>query len=102
MAIYGGYFGAGIGILMLAALSLFGLTDMHRMNGIKNTLAVFINGIAAVYFSLSGRVLWTDALVMAVGASAGGYGGAGLARALGSIRAVVTIGIAMTVSLLWR
>src|SRR5262249_20253553 len=55
VSIYGGYFGAGIGILMLAALSLFGLTDMHRMNGIKNTLAVFINGTAAVYFSLSGR-----------------------------------------------
>jgi uncharacterized membrane protein YfcA len=105
VAVYGGYFGAGIGILMLAALSLFGLTDMHRMNGVKNTLAVFINGTAAVYFSLSGRVLWSDALVMAIGASAGGYGGAGLARALGQAfvrRAVVVIGIAMTVSLLLR
>jgi uncharacterized protein len=105
VAIYGGYFGAGIGILMLAALSLCGLTDIHRMNGIKNTLAVIINGTAAVYFSLSGRVLWADALVMALGASAGGYGGAGLARALGQAvvrRAVVAIGVAMTVSLLWR
>jgi uncharacterized protein len=105
VAVYGGYFGAGIGILMLAALSLFGLTDMHRMNGIKNTLAVIINGTAAIYFSLSGRVLWSDALLMAVGASVGGYGGAGLARALGQAfvrRAVVAIGIAMAVSLLWR
>ena len=105
VAVYGGYFGAGIGILMLAALSLLGLRDIHRMNGIKNTLAVFLNGIAAIYFSFSGRVVWSDALVMAIGASAGGYGGAGLARALGQAfvrRAVVVIGIAMGLSLLWR
>ena len=105
VAVYGGYFGAGIGILMLAALTVAGLHDIHEMNALKNTLAVFINGIAAVYFSLSGRVVWLDAVVMAVGASAGGYGGAGLARRLGQSfvrRAVVGIGLAMTVSLLWR
>jgi len=103
VAIYGGYFGAGMGILMLAALSYFGVGDIHRMNGIKNTLAVFINGIAAVYFAFSGRVVWSDALVMAIGASVGGYGGAGLARALGPTfvrRAVVVIGFAMAASLL--
>jgi uncharacterized membrane protein YfcA len=105
IAIYGGYFGAGLGILMLAGLSYFGLGDIHRMNGVKNTLAVFINGIAAVYFACSGRVVWSDALVMAAGASAGGYGGAGLARRLGPTfvrRAVVAIGFAMAASLLWR
>jgi uncharacterized membrane protein YfcA len=103
--VYGGYFGAGIGILMLAALSLLGLTDIHEMNGVKNTLALLINGVAAVYFSFSGRVIWFDALVMAIGASAGGYGGAGLARALGRTfvrRTVVVIGIAMAASLFWR
>ena len=66
---------------------------------------LIINGTAAIYFSLSGRVLWSDALVMAIGASADGYGGAGLARALGQAfvrRAVVVIGIAMAVSLMWR
>ena len=105
VAVYGGYFGAGIGILMLAALSLLGLTDLHQMNGIKNTLAVLINGIAAIYFSFSGRVVWTDAFVMALAAGAGGYGGAGLARALGQVfvrRAVVGIGIVMALSLMWR
>jgi uncharacterized membrane protein YfcA len=105
VAVYGGYFGAGIGILMLAALSLLGLTDIHEMNGVKNTLALLINGVAAVYFSFSGRVIWFDALVMAIGASAGGYGGAGLARALGPTfvrRTVVVIGIAMAASLFWR
>lgn len=105
VAIYGGYFGAGIGILMLAALSYYGVGDIHRMNGIKNTLAVFINGIAAAYFSLSGRVVWSDAAIMALGASVGGYGGAGLARALGPTfvrRAVIVIGFTMAASLFWR
>ncbi len=105
VSVYGGYFGAGIGILMLAALALFGLQDMHEMNGIKNTLGVFINGIAAVYFSISGRVSWPDAAIMALGASLGGFGGAGLARVLGQEfvrRAVVAIGLGMTVSLLVR
>ena len=90
---------------MLAALGLIGLTDLHQMNGLKNLLAICINGIAAIYFSFSGRVVWSDALVMAIGASAGGYGGAGLARALGQSfvrRAVIAIGIAMGLSLLWR
>jgi uncharacterized protein len=106
VAVYGGYFGAGIGILMLAALAYFGVGDVHRMNAIKNTLAVFINGIAAAYFAVfSGRVVWADAAVMALGASIGGYGGAGLARALGPTfvrRAVIVIGFAMAASLFWR
>jgi uncharacterized protein len=102
VAVYGGYFGAGIGILMLAALGLLGLTDIHRMNGLKNFLAVCINGIAAIYFAGSGAVLWLDGAVMALGAIAGGYGGAGLARKLGRrfVRgAVIAIGLAMTAAL---
>ena len=105
VAVYGGYFGAGIGILMLATLSLFGLRDIHVMNGIKNTLAVFINGIAAMCFVFSGRVVWPDALALALGAAAGGYGGAGMARALGPVfvrRFVIAVGIAMAMTLLWR
>jgi uncharacterized membrane protein YfcA len=105
VAVYGGYFGAGIGILMLAALGLLGLTDIHHMNGLKNLFAVCINGIAAVYFGTWGAVGWADAAVMAAGAIAGGYGGAGLARRLGRRfvrRAVVVIGVAMAISLLLR
>jgi uncharacterized protein len=105
VAVYGGYFGAGIGILMLAALGLLGLTDIHQMNGLKNFFAVCINLIAALYFMAFGPVNWTDALVMAVGAIAGGYGGAGLARKLGRDfvrRAVVVIGFGMGISLLYR
>ena len=105
VAVYGGYFGAGIGILMLAALGLLGLTDIHQMNGLKNFFAMCINLIAAAYFVLWGTVSWSDAAVMAVGAIAGGYGGAGLARRLGREfvrRTVVVIGVTMAVSLYFR
>jgi uncharacterized membrane protein YfcA len=102
VGIYGGYFGAGMGILMLAALGLIGLTDMHQMNGLKNLLAICINGVAAIYFALSGAVLWHDAAIMAVAAIAGGFAGAKVARRLGRkfVRgAVVVIGLTMTVAL---
>jgi uncharacterized membrane protein YfcA len=105
VAVYGGYFGAGMGILMLAALGLLGLHDIHQMNGLKNFFAMCINLIAAVYFMLWGPVSWADALVMAVGALAGGFGGARLGRRLGRTfvrRTVVLIGLAMAVSLLFR
>jgi uncharacterized protein len=105
VALYGGYFGAGIGILMLAALAIMGHTDIHQMNGIKNVLAVIINGVAAVYFIWSGLVSWPHAVVMAVGAIIGGVGGAGLARRLGRQtvrRIVVVIGFAMAISLMFR
>lgn len=103
VSIYGGYFGAGMGILMLAALGLIGMTDMHQMNGLKNLLAIFINGVAAVYFAISGAVNWRDALIMAAGAITGGYIGARLARRMGRTfvrRIVVAIGVVMTVALL--
>lgn len=92
---YGGYFGAGIGILMLAALELMGLDDIHQMNGLKNVLAFTINGIAALYFIRSGAVLWGDVLWMAVGAMAGGYASSAIARRVDRIwvrRTVVAIG----------
>ena len=96
VAVYGGYFGAGIGILMLAALSLMGLTDIHRMNAVKNLLAACINCLAGLYLLFfSGLVVPRDALIMAVGAIAGGVGGAGLARRLGRTavrRLVIGIG----------
>jgi uncharacterized membrane protein YfcA len=105
VAVYGGYFGAGIGILMLAALSLLGLRDIHQMNALKNFFAVSINLIAAFYFMLTGPVHWRLAVFMALGSVAGGYGGAGLARKLGRTfvrRAVIFIGFAMALSLLFR
>lgn len=80
IAIYGGFFGGGIGILMLAALSLMGLEDIHEMNALKTLLATLINGIAVVAFAAARVVAWPEAIVMAVGAIVGGYSGAALAR----------------------
>jgi uncharacterized membrane protein YfcA len=105
VGVYGGYFGAGIGILMLAALSLMGHTDIHQMNGIKNVLAVCINGVAAIYFAFTGLVLWQDAALMAVASIAGGVGGAGVARRIGRSavrKIVIAIGFAMALSMMLR
>jgi uncharacterized membrane protein YfcA len=99
VAIYGGFFGAGIGILMLAALGLMGERDIHRMNALKNLAAVCINGVASVTFALGGKVQWLAALIVALGAITGGYGGAGIAQKLGqkTVRALVTgIGVSIT------
>ena len=105
VGVYGGYFGAGIGILMLAALGILGMRDIHQMNGVKNLLALVINGIASVYFVSTGMVRWTEVAVMAVGAIAGGIGGAGLARRAGRrvVRwVVIAIGFGMAASLALR
>lgn len=82
IAIYGGYFGAGIGILMLAMLALLGMTNIHEMNGLKTILGSSINGVAVVVFTFSGIVYWPQALVMAIGAILGGYYGANIAKKL--------------------
>ena len=76
VGIYGGYFGAGIGILMLAALGLMGFTNIHRMNGLKNWGGFCMNVVAAAGFAMSGIVRWPVALGMASGSVAGGYLGA--------------------------
>jgi uncharacterized membrane protein YfcA len=105
VGIYGGYFGAGIGIMMLAALSLMGHTDIHQMNGVKNLLAVAINGIAISYLVLTDLIVWPDAVLMAVGAIVGGIAGAGTARRLGRPvvrRLVIVVGFAMGLAMLLR
>lgn len=80
VSIYGGYFGAGAGIVMLAAFGLMGMTNIHRMNGLKNFNGICFNGIAAATFAAKGLVNWPIALVMAIGSSAGGYAMSGLAQ----------------------
>jgi uncharacterized protein len=105
VAIYGGYFGAGIGILMLAALGLLGFTNIHQMNGLKNINGLCINAVAAVLFIVKGLVDWRLAALMATGAIIGGYTGAGTARRIGQKnvrRLIIAIGFALTISLLLR
>ena len=105
VAVYGGYFGAGIGILMLAVLGFMGLTNIHRMNGLKNWGALCINAVAVIMFAAGGIVQWPIALTMAVGGMLGGYAGSRLAQRVGQqgVRhAIVAIGLAAFVWLLLR
>lgn len=101
VAVYGGYFGAGIGILVLAALGFMGFRNIHRMNGLKNWGGVCTNLVAAVMFVASGLVNWPVAAAMAIGATVGGYGGSRLAQRVAQARirqAIIVIGLA---SALW-
>ena len=102
VSIYGGYFGAGIGILMLAEFGLLGFTDIHHMLALRNYLALCINGVAAIYFVMRGAVSWPEAILMTVAQVGGGYGGALIARRLSrrTVRwIVVGIGLSMAASL---
>lgn len=91
--IYGGYFGAGVGIIMLAALGFMGFTNIHRMNGLKNWGGFCMNLVAAGIFASSGIVDWPVALTMAGGSVAGGYLGSRMAQRAPqeALRRIVTL-----------
>lgn len=98
IAVYGGYFGAGIGILMLTALGFMGVGDIHRMNAVKTILAALINAASVVVFVGSGLVKWGLAWPMVLAAILGGYAGARVARRLPAayVRyAVIVIGFGL-------
>jgi hypothetical protein len=105
IAIYGGFFGGGIGILMLAMLEMTHMEDIHAMNGLKALLGTAINGAAVVTFILARQVEWPQAILMVVGAIVGGYGGAHYAQKLDprwTRASVICVGTAMTIYFLWR
>jgi uncharacterized membrane protein YfcA len=105
VAVYGGYFGAGIGILMLASLGMLGFEDVHEMNTLKVILGFLINVIAAVYFIVSGLISWPDAFIMACGTIVGGYSGAHFAQRLPqrAVRTAITaIGLIVSAVMFYR
>jgi len=105
VAIYGGYFGAGIGILMLASLGFIGLTDIHEINALKNVLSSVINVVAATWFVASGLIAWPKAGVMTAGALAGYFIGAHFSQRIPreSVRGVITgIGLAISIYTFWK
>jgi uncharacterized protein len=105
IAMYVGYFGAGTGILVLALLALLGMENVHAMNGIKTLLVSVANGVAIVTFIWARVIVWPQALLMIVGAAAGGYGGAYLAQRMNPQhvrRLVIVIGFAMAAYFFWR
>ena len=99
IAVYGGYFGGGVGIMILAIFRLYGMTDIHGMNGIKTILSALLNGIASIIFIVAHQIVWPLTLAMIVAGSIGGYLGPFIARRLkpSVIRiTVITVGILMT------
>ena len=104
VGVYGGYFGAGAGILMLAAFGLMGLTNIHQMNGLKGVGGGVMNLVAVIIFAASGIVRWPVALAMAVGATLGGVAGSLMAQRVGQTwvrRAIVTIGLGSGLAMLF-
>lgn len=105
VSVYGGYFGAGIGILMLASLGFLGFTDIHQMNTLKNVLGSLINLVAALWFTGCGLINWPIMGVMTVGAVAGYFVGATYSQRLSQqhVRHLITaIGLIITVVMFWK
>lgn len=99
ISVYGGYFGGGIGIMMLASFRLYGLTDIHGMNGVKTVLAGSLNGVAAIVFIAAHEVSWRPVIPMIIAGMAGGYLGPVIARRMAPsvIRGIViAVGALMT------
>jgi uncharacterized membrane protein YfcA len=100
VAVYGGYFGGGMGIVMLAMLAALGMTDIHAMNALKSVMGVVINGVAVVTFVVAKAIYWKPGIVMIAGAVAGGYAGAHYAQQLPRVWIrwfVVLVGTGMTI-----
>ncbi len=105
VAVYGGYFGGGMGIVMLAMLAALGMTDIHTMNALKSVMAFVINGVAVVMFIVFRAVYWKHGIAMIAGAIIGGYVGAHYAQKVPQawIRMfVVLVGAGMTVYFFWE
>lgn len=99
VAIYGGFFGAGQGILTLAALSIQGVTNVQELNGLKNWIAAVTYSVSALTFIIAGAISWPHTLVMLVTATLGGYAGAVLAKRLPGLwlkRLVIAVGTSLT------
>ncbi|KAF0171076.1 MAG: putative DUF81 family protein [Rhodobacteraceae bacterium] len=105
VALYGGYFNGGLGIVLLALFSLWGMTDLNRMNALKSGLSFLLSAISVAVFAVAGLVAWPQAIIMMLAATAGGYAGAPLARALPKpvVRKVIaTVGFGMSAVFFWR
>lgn len=102
VAVYGGYFGAGMSIMNLSILGVLGMTDILEMNAMTSLVSFVINGIAGILFAVSGLVSWPFVGAMVIGALAGGYGAAGAARRVGKVairRFIIAVGLTLAVAM---
>ena len=101
LSVYGGYFGAGIGILMLASFAFLGMRNIHEMNALKTVLGSLLNLVAAVWFIRSGLIHWPKAGVITLGALAGYYLGSHFSQKLpqAGVRRIVTV-IGLSISII--
>ncbi len=106
VAIYGGYFNGGLGIMLLAAMGLLGYSDLHAMNGLKNILSALLSLTSTLAFMLAGLIAWKFALPMAIASALGGYAGAHYSRKVKNTAVlrgfVVVVGVVMTVLFFMR
>lgn len=104
-SIYGGYFNGGLGIVLLALFALWGMVNIHEMNGLKNGLSFALSAISVAVFAVGGLVEWHYAVGMMVASTVGGYAGAPIARVLPKsfVRGIIAIvGFTMSVVFFWR
>lgn len=100
VSVYGGFFGAGMGILMLASLAMAGHDDVHELNAIKNLLSAVIYSVTVLTFVIAGAVSWPYTIIMLATATLGGYWGATVARKIPALwlrRFIITVGFALTI-----
>ena len=100
VSIYGGFFGAGMGILMIASLAMAGHDDVHEINAIKNLLSAIVYSVTVLTFVIAGAVSWPHTLVMLATATLGGFSGASVARTIPALwlrRFIITVGFGLTV-----
>ena len=101
VSIYGGYFNGGLGILLLAAFGLIGMSDLHRMNGLKTLASLVLSAVSVATYSLAGLIDWSALIVTGLGCTAGGYVGAHMARKVQDIALlrtfIVTVGLVTTI-----
>ncbi|MDO5704820.1 MAG: sulfite exporter TauE/SafE family protein [Paracoccus sp. (in: a-proteobacteria)] len=105
VAIYGGYFNGGLGIILLAMFSMWGMTDLHQMNGLKSWLSFALSVIAFAIFAIGGQVVWGPAAIMSLGTIIGGAFGAPVARRIPMpmLRLLIAaVGFGMTAVFFWR
>lgn len=105
VSVYGGYFNGGLGIVLLALFSSWGMRDLNAMNGLKSALSLLLSSISVATFAVAGIVAWPQTILMMLAATIGSYVGAPIARALPAVAVkviVISVGATMSIVFFWR